>query len=385
MQISTPDKSIVAESIVAFSRNLRDNGFRVGHREQADMIRAAARVGLDRARVESAWRALLCGTLAEWKRFGELFATFWFPEQLRGQTRVTGEPRRSAALPDAVRRLHDSLESQSSRVSPSDDATPPKGDDPAATGFAQGGASRTEPLAGRDQQRWSIDDQTELQRLGVDLARKLRRHPTRRLRIHPRGDRVDLRHTLRASLAHGGLPIELALRRRERVLPKVVVVIDASHSMETYAQLLVRFAKVAVDAVDARAFVFHTRIAEVTDLLRLSVNKVQEKMNAVTYGFGSGTRIAHCLGELLDIHLRGHLDRRTLVMIASDGFDSDPPEALVAALDRIRRRRARIVWLHPLRATAYSRALEAAQPNIDVLFSAPDVRSLRRLPDALAV
>jgi uncharacterized protein with von Willebrand factor type A (vWA) domain len=114
------------------------------------------------------------------------------------------------------------------------------------------------------------------------------------------------------------------------------------------------------------------------------VSKVQERINAVTFGFGSGTRIATCLDDLLDVHLRGALDRRALVVVASDGFDSEPPERLVAALDRVKRRGARIVWLHPLRVTAYSRALDAARPRIDLLFPAPDVGALRALPGALA-
>jgi uncharacterized protein with von Willebrand factor type A (vWA) domain len=378
MLVSAPEASIVE-----FSRFLRLNGFAAGLREQADMVRIAARVGLDRARVESAWRALLCGTLADWKRFGELFEMFWFPDRVKGETRVRGEPRRGRMLHEAVQRLRESLDSEASRAAPSDAETPANELPGAGGDFAQGGASRTEPLESREFRRWTLVDQAELERVGDDLAKRLRRHRTRRLHIDRRGDRIDLRRTLRASLAHGGLPIELARRRRVRALPKVVVLVDASRSMETYSQLLVRFARVAVESLDARAFVFHTRIAEVTDLLRLSVNQVQERINAVTYGFGAGTRIASAVDELLDVHLRGALDRRSLVIVASDGFDSDPPEALAAALARVKRRGARLVWLHPLRATAYSRALEASAGSIDLLFPAWSVARLRALPAAL--
>jgi uncharacterized protein with von Willebrand factor type A (vWA) domain len=36
-----------------------------------------------------------------------------------------------------------------------------------------------------------------------------------------------------------------------------------------------------------------------------------------------------------------------VVIVASDGWDSDPPERLAAAMARLRRRAYRIVWLNP--------------------------------------
>lgn len=371
------------ESIVAFGRYLRDNGLAVGPREEADLVRAAVSLSLDGEATRRAWRAIACGSLAEWKRYPELHAAFWHPQR-GGRTRVTGEPRRTTSMAEAVQRMRESMTTDASRASPSADSDA-HADAPTEPGrVAQGGASRTEPLEARRGDRWTIDDQGELERLGAELVHALRRRPTRRLQPDPRGERVDLRRTLRASLQSGGLPVSLARRRRRRELPRVVVAVDASRSMEAYSQLLVRCAKVAVDRLDARAFVFHTRIAEVTDLLRLAVSKVQERINAVTFGFGSGTRIAPCLDDLLDVHLRGTIDRRTLVVVASDGFDSEPPERLAAALERVKRRGARVIWLHPLRATGYSRALDAARAHIDLLFPAPDVRALRALPAALA-
>jgi uncharacterized protein with von Willebrand factor type A (vWA) domain len=371
------------ESIVAFGRYLRANGLAVGPREAGDLVRAAAALALDGDATRRAWRAIVCGSLAEWQRYPGLHAAFWHPQR-GGRTRVAGEPRRATSIAAAVQRMRQSMETDAQRSAPSAE-TDTQADAPTAPGrLAQGGASRTEPLEPRRGERWTIDDQGALERLGAELAQALRRRPTRRLHPDPRGERVDLRRTLRASLQSGGLPVVLARRRRRRELPRVVVAVDASRSMEAYSQLLVRFAKVAVERLDARAFVFHTRIAEVTDLLRLAVSKVQERINAVTFGFGSGTRIAACLDDLIDVHLRGTLDRRTLLLVASDGFDSEPPPRLAAALDRVQRRGARVAWLHPLRAATHSRALEAAAPHIDLLFPAPDVRALRALPAALA-
>ncbi|RJT69915.1 VWA domain-containing protein, partial [Escherichia coli] len=63
-----------------------------------------------------------------------------------------------------------------------------------------------------------------------------------------------------------------------------------------------------------------------------------------------GTRIASSLEALLASH---HADavRGGIVVIASDGWDSEAPERVDRAMARLRRRAHRVVWLNP-RASA---------------------------------
>jgi uncharacterized protein len=68
-------------------------------------------------------------------------------------------------------------------------------------------------------------------------------------------------------------------------------------------------------------------------------------------------------------------------MIASDGWDSDPPADLAAAMARLRRLAYRVVWLNP-RAGAPGfeprvAAMAAALPYCDALLPADTFRSLR--------
>jgi uncharacterized protein with von Willebrand factor type A (vWA) domain len=113
--------------------------------------------------------------------------------------------------------------------------------------------------------------------------------------------------------------------------------------------------------MQARVFVFHTRLAEVTPLLRSDSAAVQEKVNAVTAGFGGGTRIATSLNDFHQVHARAQLGRSARVWVLSDGYDADPPEQLGAALRAIRGRGARIRWFHPGERPAASQALLAVQ------------------------
>jgi len=149
--------------------------------------------------------------------------------------------------------------------------------------------------------------------------------------------------------------------------------------METHAQLFLRIARAFVGVLDARVFVFHTRLAEVTSLLRRDSARVQEKVNAVTAGFGGGTRIAGSLQELLDVHVGRSVTRASRVFILSDGFDSDPERDLRRQLERITRRGARIYWLHPTVGRPPSRAVMIAADLVDAFAPVHNLDSLARV------
>lgn len=151
---------------------------------------------------------------------------------------------------------------------PADSAT---GDTPAAaTPRAQGGASRTDALHDRSLAEWLAQDLSQLERLAKRIARRLRAR----------------------------------LMRRWCPNPRVFILVDVSRRMETHAQLFLRIARAFVAALDAPVFVFHTRLAEVTPLLQRDSAAVREKVNAVTAGFGGGTRIATSLADFHGVHAR---------------------------------------------------------------------------------
>jgi len=158
-----------------------------------------------------------------------------------------------------------------------------------------------------------------------------------------------------------------------------------SRSMETHAQLFLRIARAFVGVLDARVFVFHTRLAEVTPLLRGDSASVQEKINAVTAGFGGGTRIATSLGDFRRVHARAQLGRRARVWVLSDGFDADPPACLAEELAQLRRRAVRVAWLYPGQRPPSSRAMAAAGAAgvVDELHRLDSLADLERLAGLL--
>jgi uncharacterized protein with von Willebrand factor type A (vWA) domain len=129
-------------------------------------------------------------------------------------------------------------------------------------------------------------------------------------------------------------------------------------------------------------FVFHTRLAEVTPLLQRDSAAVQEKVNAVTAGFGGGTRIATSLADFHRVHAKAQLGRSARVWILSDGFDADEPGRLAEELAVVRSRGAHVVWWHPSPGRPASDAIQAALPLIDRFIR---LASLRDLAQAAAL
>ena len=66
--------------------------------------------------------------------------------------------------------------------------------------------------------------------LAARLARVMRARLVRREQIHKRGRRLDLRRTIHRNVSHGGMPFDLAWRRRKIKPLRLVVLLDASGS-----------------------------------------------------------------------------------------------------------------------------------------------------------
>jgi uncharacterized protein with von Willebrand factor type A (vWA) domain len=98
----------------------------------------------------------------------------------------------------------------------------------------------------------------------------------------------------------------------------------------------------------------------------------------VTDRFG-GTRIASNLRKLLRSRHAGAL-RGAVVIIASDGWDSDEPAELAAVMARLRRRAYRLIWMNPRAAAEgyepLAGAMAAALPYCDGLLPGHTLRAL---------
>src|SRR5207249_3069759 len=83
------------------------------------------------------------------------------------------------------------------------------------------------------------------------------------------------------------------------------------------------------------------------------------------------------------------VDRRTIVIILSDGWDTGDPDVLAAELLRIKRRAGRVIWLNPLLGNPsyepLTRGMAAALPLVDRFAAAHNLAALRDLAGSLSL
>ena len=369
--------SMPSERLAGFAGLLREHGLTVGVAEQQAMLQAALHFGpLQEKPLQAAWRAIACHSHREWQLWPDVYERFWHPEKLRGGVKVSGQTRPSRNLRQSVQALHDQMDAaqQPNTQAGGQHAAPQTAGDMPAVGLdehdagtprAQGGASRTEALHQRDGQMWMPQELSALQQLARQITAKLQPRPTRRWRLAKHGQRLDLRQTLRRSVAWGGELMQPAWKVKRQEPPRLFILADVSRSMESHAALFLRVARAFALEADARVFVFHTRLAEVTSYMQRDTPSIQEKVNAVTAGFGGGTRIAASLQDFARHHARAQLNRGSRVWVFSDGFDTDAPELLSAALQEVRARGARITWFHPTRQVPAAAAVQQARSCIE--------------------
>ena len=370
--------------LLGFTGMLRDNGFSIGLREQIDALAVARSSGiLNLQRLRWDLRSLLCASREEWQRFDALFDAYWFAANRSLRLQSSGGGRVD------TRSRADGRGDRSGQ--PADVDRAGSGSGVADQGYAaRGGASAQEAL-GRLDFRFLGDARQmyEMERLAERLAQRMRRRQLRRQHLSRQGRRIHMRRTIRKSLRYGGTPLELAFRQRRRQLPQLIVLLDVSRSMSLYSHLFLRFARGIVAAFrDAEAFVYHTRLVQVTEALReRDARRFTERLTLLSAGWSGGTRIGECLQAFNRDHAARLVTSRSIVVIASDGFDTGPAEVLAGELARIRRRARKIVWLNPLLGrTGYqplAAGMQAALPWIDVFAPAHNLDSLLALEPEL--
>jgi uncharacterized protein with von Willebrand factor type A (vWA) domain len=383
------DESVNAPArrrLAGFGRTLRNNGFRIGLAETQDASAIlASPSAIQPALLKPALRALFCATHSDWDRFDEIFDAFWLGRNMRqrqilsGTTSAPHAPARRIAeahVPQEALGLPDHAERRSDG----------NAELPADGRARREGASRTEVLTAADLRHIvDPDDIAATHALAARLARTMRVRLVRREQIRRRGRRLDLRRTIHRNISHGGTLLDLAWRRRKIKPLRLVVLLDASGSMNLYTAFFVRFLHGVVDAFrEAEAFVFHTRLAHVSPSLRdRDVTRAVEKLSLMAQGIGGGTRIGESLATFNRWHARRVINSRTAVMIVSDGYDTGEPNQLGQEMRRLRRRCKRIIWLNPLIGwrdySPQARGMQAALPYVDLFAPAHNLASLAAL------
>ena len=359
------------ERLVAFCRSLREHGLSV---TPGEVVTAAAAAALqiidtkDRAEVFLSLRNILTTSVDDFPVFENLFAAYWDQRPARiveHQKQPTAPARATGGLAFFLEHWPAEIRSKAQPVN-----VP--------------GASDTEARAEKDFAAFSDEELEEISRIARRMARRLAKSRSRRWRPVARGRRVNLRRSLRLSLKTGGELIELSYRERRPKRTKLFVICDVSGSMDIYSRLLLQFIYGLQNSfAKVESFVFATSLARITGELKgKTYQRALDRLSVNVRGWSGGTRIGASIASFNQQWLR-RIDRRTVVIVLSDGWDTGEPEQLAAALSQLQQRAGRVIWLNPLLGgTGYqplTRGMKAALPYINVFAPVHDLNSFRAL------
>lgn len=372
---------------VRFSRELREAGVNVSPAQTAVFAESLSAVNLLEPREFcDAARMTLISRREDLTRFESAFLRFWrdlglggVPDELLGNLRLP-PPKKPSQRPGEVR-----------------DTGAPKMSDPKiqpqtvidrALTFSVDEVLKTK--------RFDRMDAGELEQAKRAIERfewRVRPRRTRRLEAAGRrGERLDVRGTVRAGLRSHGEFVRLKRKSRVSKPRDIVVLCDVSGSMERFARLLLHFVHALTQGrVKHRveSFAFGTRLTRITKALeRRSVDDALREVGLSVNDWSGGTRIGAALNGFNRGAAKRVLGRGAVVLLISDGWDQGEPEVLARAVERLQKTSHRLIWLNPLIGTAgyraQTRGLLAALPFVDDFLPIDNLRSLSELAQHLS-
>lgn len=359
---------------VGFSRVLRELQVPVPASATINFTQALGVVGLtERTGVYWAGRATLVRRPEDLPMFERAFAAFWqgrHPEYMS----VEGTPPPITLA----------LDSGDDNDGDDDEVSPPG--DIQSVRF-----SRSEVLTDKDFGSCTKEELEQLSRLMTQLRFTTHRRSSRRqIPVKGRGDQPDLRRTVRWAISHHGEPMKRAFTDNATRPRRLVLILDVSGSMETYARALIRFVHAAVVARGrVEAFALGTRLTRITR--QLSNRDPDAAIRSATpevKDWAGGTRLGEGIGLFNDEWgIRG-MARGSVVVVLSDGWDRGDPAELGEQMERLHRVTHELIWVNPLKATEgyapLAAGMAAALPHTDRFIAGNSYRRLEELATILA-
>ena len=374
-----------ADRLAGFMAHLRLNGIPAGLGETETALAALGIVDSGRiAEVRGALKAICVGDAEQDARFDELFDAYWLNRgRKRDGTSVTHSARNLRAQSGSNYRFASGASDEEGEADTPDDGNE------GATGRSGTGrlvASKVSTIEKTDLRKlMTPEDLEQAERVAETIARSIRDRRSRRRRAATSGSVLDMRKILRRSVNRGGEPIDLFYKSRPDRPVNIVALLDVSGSMTVYARVFLAFLKGLISA-DQRtdAYLFHTQLVRISDALRDSdTMRAVNRLSIMAQGFGGGTKIGANLRQFNAQYAAQSVNGRSVVIILSDGYDTDPPEMLAEQLERLKRRGACIVWLNPLKGWAgyepIARGMAAALPLLDHFAAANTLADLAAL------
>ena len=187
-------------------------------------------------------------------------------------------------------------------------------------------------------------DLAMMQALVKRMAKRLADRYSRRRHTANTGH-LDVRKTLRKSMAHDGVPFDIEWKIKKVDKPSIVAICDVSKSVAAAAQFLLTFLYALNEVVDRMdAFAVSGRLIPVNAIL--DENGVEKAILKVlsTIGFQQ-TDYGKALEDFVENHI-DRVDRHTTVIFLGDGR-SNFADPRLDLMHLVQQRARAVIWLNP--------------------------------------
>ncbi len=376
------DQSI-AQRVILFARFLRSHGFKVFSTGIVDALRGLDETGLqDREDFFNILRANLVAGDMEWKLFRNLFEEFWRAKEDPQAKGREDQEEESVPAPEDLVMVAPPQRSTEDRV---DLLAPGKKESLEGTLYS--------PVALFERKDLSQFERGDIQVAHLILKNMMasfRVAESRRFKRSKKDRDMDFRLILKRSLKVEGLPVQLFYRRRKKRLKKLVILADVSGSMDRYVRFLMPFL-LGLRGIGSQSevYVFSTSLSRITFFVRkLPVEKALSRIAGEVPDWSGGTRIGESLQQFHERYGQRHLNKRTVVVIMSDGWDLGARSLLQKEMQALSGKVHSVIWLNPLAGDPEYRPLckgmQAVLPYVDHLLAADSLQSLRRVGRVLS-
>jgi uncharacterized protein with von Willebrand factor type A (vWA) domain len=380
--VETPTAGLIADNVIGFARALRVAGLPIGPGAVIDALNAMQLIDIgNRADLFTTLESIFVKRHEHALIFAQAFDLFFRRaegmENMLDSVPLPSEVQKPP--PPASRRVQEAF-AQSRSVESQE----------VEEKNIQLSVSDREILQSKDFAQMSAAEIAEVTRAIAQMKLPQAELRTRRFAPDARGERLDLRRTLRGSLRTGGEIVKFQrLGRIDKPAP-IVALLDISGSMTDYTRLFLQFLHAVTDARKrVSVFLFGTRLTNVTRALRArDPDEALAACSSCVEDWAGGTRIATSLHNFNNLWGRRVLGQGAVVLLISDGLEREADSRLEFEMDRLHRSCRRLIWLNPLLRfegfEAKAQGIKMMLPHVDEFRPVHNLKSMEGLIAALS-
>lgn len=366
-------KTSLSENVIAFCRFLRGQGFVIGVQEQASALKALTFINFEeRDNFRDALRTTLVKNVQNLLKFDRLFDDYWKELEKSVDAKIKDSEELKQKKQSQVDATFNNLKSwmNGKKVDEQQELA---------------SYSIGENLSEKDFSVIPREDLNEVMQLIKEMSKSLAIKANRRHQNTINHKQFDLRKTVRRNIKSGGELIEIAFKKPKKNQLKLVMLCDISKSMDLYSAFLIQFIY-AFQAVyrNIETFVFSNSIHRITNELKnKTFDEAMRELSQKIIGWSGGTQIGLSFQEFTFNYSTQMLDKQTIVLILSDGWDTGEVDVLKDSMQLIHQKARKVIWLNPLAGNPNFeptvQGMSVSMPFIDIFASVHNVESLRKI------